>query len=190
MTEERTEELGEAGLLHLHVGQDIVPLRVLTIEESDAWQATFAESYAALEVPKSPLEGGELLRKMMEVGPAATLDLLLAYDLDGALGGRESLRKRMTKAQLRAAFDAILEAELPLDPDERRSVLEGFGLATQLMAATLEVLARSVRGSYQSGLSGTGGSPTRLSAVPGPESSSSSDGLMVKPAPPRRRRRA
>jgi hypothetical protein len=179
VTSLRTEDDGEAGILRITVGGQPVELRVLTIAESDDWKDQLARRLAAMDIVDPGADGGALLSTLFRVGADARLDMLVAYDVDHVLGDRESLRRRLTQAELARALDLMVEAEGPFGMADARSVAEAFGKPLQVAAGILRALEDlSAPASSPSGPSSTGDSPTPTSDDGGPGSSSSSAGPM------------
>lgn len=177
MVAERTEDLGEIGVLHLTVGGQPVRLRVLTIEESDAWLDTLARVLSSLDVPDMEGEPADVMARVFRAGSDARVRVVAAYDIEGVLGGVEAVRKRMSKQELASALEVMVEAEGPLGMVDARSVVEAFGLPLKRAAGTLGALAAISRPERSpSRRSGTGASPTPRSTGPGRASSSSSGG--------------
>jgi hypothetical protein len=181
--DERTEEDALAGVLLLKVGGEPVVLRVLSIEESDDWQRRLGAAVAALDVPGEG-DGMAMFNHMLIAGSDAKLEMVLAYDVDHKLGSREDIRKRMTKAELAAAFEAILDAENPKEEAANRSVAEAFGRPQLLMRVGLEMAQSEVetflRARSLSGRSPTGDSTPQLSVIASPENGSSSSGATAR----------
>lgn len=180
MAEERTEELALAGQLPIKVGGDTVVLRVLSIEESDEWQRTLGATVAGFDVPDED-DGGAFLGKLLVAGAEAKLEMVLAYDVDHRLGSREDVRKRMTKAQLAAAFDSMLDAENPKEEAANRSVAEAFGRPNLMVRVGLTAASGAFpTASSTNGRSPTGDSTPKLSVVASRGNGSSSSGGTAK----------
>jgi len=183
MNVERTESQGESGLLTLSCGGQPVTLRALTLAESDAWLATLGDTLASLDVgdEEDARSGDEMLRDLLVQASRAALDLVVAYDLDGVLGGRDAIRATMTKAELKDALEMMVTVEDPLGPASARSVGVVFGGPSLVLEAALTMtmaaapMLRLVRSA--SSLSDTGDATTLATSGPsGPASSSSSAG--------------
>lgn len=174
---ERTEDLGEVGVLHLTMRGQPVKLRVLTIEESDAWLDTLARLLSGLDVPDMEGDAAEAMARVFHAGSDARLSVIAAYDIEGVLGGPDAIRKSMSKQELAAALEVMVEAEGPLGLADARSVVEAFGLPLKRAAVTLRALGALSRPERSpSRPSSTGASPTPTSTGRGRASSSSSGG--------------
>ena len=183
MTVERTEAAGESGLLTLSCGGQPVTLRVLTIAESDAWLDKLGTALASMDVGEEDDErtGDQMLRDLLTQASRAALDLVVAYDIDGVLGGRDAIRASMTKVELKDALETMVTVEDPLGPASARSVGVVFGGPSLVLEAALTMtmaaapMLRLVRSA--SSLSDTGDATTLATSGPsGPASSSSSAG--------------
>ena len=180
---ERTEAAGESGLLTLSMGGQPVTLRALTLAESDAWLATLGDTLASLDVGDvdDARSGDQMLRDLLVQASHAALDLVVSYDLDGVLGGRDAIRATMTKSELKDALEMMVTVEDPLGPASARSVGVVFGGPSLVLEAALTMtmaaapMLRLVRSA--SSLSDTGDATTLATSGPsGPASSSSSAG--------------
>ena len=180
---ERTEAAGESGLLTLSMGGQPVTLRALPLAESDAWLATLGDTLASLDVGDvdDARSGDQMLRDLLVQASHAALDLVVSYDLDGVLGGRDAIRATMTKSELKDALEMMVTVEDPLGPASARSVGVVFGGPSLVLEAALTMtmaaapMLRLVRSA--SSLSDTGDATTLATSGPsGPASSSSSAG--------------
>lgn len=148
---ERTEELALAARLPIVVGEENVTLRTLNLDESDDWLKLLDDL-------------GDL--DSMGVPTEKLISLVLAYDIDGVLGGNEtSLRKRFTKRQLQAAVEGMVTAEAPL-AEQSRSVVTASGLFRNLGPLAYQLAVRSQQESSTSGPSLAGASTRKRSAKP------------------------
>ncbi len=160
---ERSEEAAATGRLHATIGGSTVELPVLKIRQARRWKAALEE--ADLDIDEVATEGGQAsgeLDKPIDV----MLDLILAYDVTNALGGRDALEDRATDAEVYALFEDILAATFPFVA--RYPMTERFG---RLVVASLYYRAKPT-----SGPSPTGDSPPTRSRKASPTSSSSSSG--------------
>ena len=178
---ERTEDDGEAGVLHVMMGGRRYSLPVLTIGKSEEWQADLAVTMAGVPVDMDEDADGALaLKRILTEGNKSMFAALAAYDIDGALGGEANMRKRMTQRELKAAIDLIMEAEFPFEQGGR-SVAEAFGLPLQVLGAATRMAtgAASQRGPSRPSPFTNGTSRMPTSDDDGLPSSSSSDGPML-----------
>lgn len=176
----RTEDDGESGFLTIRMGGRDYRLRVLPIDASEEWQTTLATTLAGLQVPDDgDVEdgGATFIDVLLKDGARGRRKALLAYDVDDVLGGEEYVKKRMTQRELVAALEVVLDAEFPF-AEERRSVVEAFGMPLRVLALASASAAVDTSQSARSlsGLSPTGDSPTPTSVASGAKSSSSSAG--------------
>jgi hypothetical protein len=179
VTTERTEETGLSGLLEVTIGGQPVRLRALTIAESDEWLARLATALADAEVMEDGETSADTLRQLVTHASASALEMVLAYDLDGMLGGTEGIRTRATKREVADALEMMVTVEDPLGPSTRRLVEAAFGLPAQLAADHLEQINQPMLRLVRSlnTLSERGASTTPGTSDPdGPASSSSSTG--------------
>lgn len=188
----RTEDEAESGFLTVVMGGRDYRLRVLTIGESEEWQTFLSTVLAGLQVPESDdLEdgGAAFIDVLLKDGARGRRRVLLAYDLDDVLGGEDYVKKRMTQRELATALEVVLDAEYPF-VEERRSVVEAFGMPLRILA--LASASAAVDTSRQerslSGLSPSGDSPTPTSDDAGHKSSSPSGGPTASGAKPRSRK--
>ena len=195
MAEPRTEAEAEAGDLTITLGGRSYRLPALTIRQGKEWRASLAGALSGMEadIPEDAPDGGEgALRSILSQGPAAKVAALAAYDIGGVLGGLDAIEARMTQRELGAAIEVVMEAEYPFEPDERRSVVEAFGLPLRVLGlasrAVTEGMSRPA--SSPSGPSRIGASNGPASSAPGPLSSSSSDGPTASGGPAGRSRTA
>lgn len=174
----RTEEEAEAGTLTVFMGGKPYTLPVLTIAESEDWQAALVQQLQTIDIP----EGGDGITQMQAIiggGTKAKMAVLLAYDHSGVLGGADNVRKHMTQQELRRAVDTLIEVEFPFETDAARSVAEAFGLPMRAMGAYLRQavdVRASLSGNSASGPSPIGVSPTTVSVANGRRNNSRSAG--------------
>jgi hypothetical protein len=163
-------------ILTISVGGERVELRTLTLAESDAWLLALAD--ATTEALPSAPDGAKMqAADLLTIGSRLALRLVEAYDVDGVLGDRID---SMSKMEVKAALDAMAEAEDPFGEGASRLVVAVYGPASTLLGrATSKLLeARGLgppREKSPRGASARGGSTTTgTSTPPGPASSSSS----------------
>jgi hypothetical protein len=132
----RTEEEVVTGLLAVTLGGRKKPVRVLTMRESRVWKLEL------VEVLGKGI-GSMDLSSASDVGPVMTAaiekitDLVVAYDVDGTLGGRDWLETNATDQEVYAAFRLMLERSFPFVKDLRTALTEirALGLAGALEGA-------------------------------------------------------
>lgn len=175
MTLERTEDAALRGILHLTIGGERVTLRTLTLDESDAWLDRYNAAINGVEL--SP-EG----QNVFTAGAAAMRELVAAYDLDGALP--EDWSRRMSKRELKANLEAMVEAEDPFGEGVAHSVAEAFGAPVRMLrqgfAALFDERTLSLLATLTSGSDANGASATPRSGGRGRSSRSTSAGATRK----------
>jgi hypothetical protein len=107
---ERTEEEVLSGLLQISVGGITKAVPTLPIKYVAEW-AKLLDALTPTEPATDPREGFTLIAKVTTAG---LLDLVLAYDRTGALGGREWLEEHADAQQLRAAAVQMADNAFPL----------------------------------------------------------------------------
>ena len=153
MAEERSEEARAAGLLYPVIGGQVVELPVLRIRKAREWKKRLGE----VEV-----EGEHDMDYPIEV----MLDLLVAYDVQGVLGSRDSVEDRATDREVYDAFREVMAATFPFVPRPESILTDDF---TRKVVASLYL-----RGSSTSGRSVNGGSTPTRSKRRSPRSNSNS----------------
>lgn len=191
----RTEAEADAALLTIVMGGRDYRLRVLPIDQSEDWQTTLASTLAGLQVPDDDDDlagegGAAFIDTLLKDGARGRRRALLAYDVDDVLGGEDYVKRRMTQRELATALEVVLDAEFPFD-EERRSVVEAFGMPLRVLALASASAAAGMSPSVASpnGLSETGASATTASGASGPPSNSSSAGPTASAVKPRRKKR-
>lgn len=158
---ERTEDARASGLLHFTLGGDPVELPVLRIRAAREWKAKLDAADAS---------GGTDLDHPIEV----MLDLLVAYDVQGVLGGRDAIEDRATDREVYAAFSEVLAATFPFVRDSRAMMADDF--------ARMVAVALLGRAASTNGRSADGDSPPTPSKRRSRTSSSSSSGTRRRSA--------
>jgi hypothetical protein len=175
---ERTEEEALAGLLTITVGGRPEVLPVLPWSVSDEWTRAVSAAISDVEMP-SDGDGADIIHAMVRRSTSAMLDLIVAYDSEGRLGGAESLGKRIRPAEIRAAFDAIADVADPLG-ELARLAGEVFGrpmaVYRKVVGAAMTAALTAPLGASTRSPSGGGASATPPSGESGPSSSSGSAG--------------
>jgi hypothetical protein len=124
------------------------------------WRARVAAEKSAADIMNSAGEAAELTGDVL-------LDLIVAYDRGGVLGGRDSLDDHASDREIRAIYDAIC--------DESFSPLVQEGLAPMLGLALIEAIASRQASSIAS-RSSTGTLPHPPSTTRSPTARSRSSG--------------
>jgi hypothetical protein len=153
----RSEASILAGILEVQVGGAERSLRVLRITEGRAWKKELGNLIAEisdLDIPSS----ADDIRKMVGIFANLPSDrmiaLVMAYDVDGVLGGPEKFEAEASEDESYRAFRAMLEATFPFIVDVK-------GAMTQIQ--TLRQAAQSASASSTSGLLPTGSSTPKPS---------------------------
>lgn len=178
MTVERTEDAGLAGVLDVTMGGGPVRLRALTYDESEVWLERYADALSSTETTDGDTDEARM-RSLVTAATRTALDLVLAYDIDGVLGGADAVRARASRREIAAALELMVTVEDPLSETAPRLAALVFGLPSQIAlerveAAINEPVLRLVRS--LSTRSAPGASTGATSGDAGPRSSSSSTG--------------
>lgn len=138
MSEQRSEEDIVAGVLRVSIGRPAVSktIPVLSIADARKWKSELGRTLGR-EI------AGMSLERLQDGGPIAlavgdrTVDLVLAYDQEAALGGREWIEKNATDDQLYRILRALVEITFPFVRDLKTLVseLRAIGLADLLGSA-------------------------------------------------------
>lgn len=173
MTAERTEDAGIAGVLQISMGGRVHRVPALKLRHSREWKERLGDIASGIELDD---DLGKMLASVANLASDRALDLVVAYDRTGVLGGRDAIEDEATDAELFAALEVMVKATYPF-ARALRSVAEAFGpqlreLLTRLAGAAAGALSRA---SSTPTPSATGDStPTPLSDGSATSSSSSS----------------
>ena len=149
----RTEEDILAGVLRIRVGGVEKTMPTLKLKAAREWKAQL------IGVMSSRLDGFNVtgtadFAQLAQLAGDQMLDLVLAYDKTGALGGREWLEDNADDAQLYAVLRQALEVSFPFVTD----LAAVAGMLRSVMAGTaLAQPAPSAGGKSTNGRSPTGG---------------------------------
>lgn len=163
----RSEEEVVSGLLPVVLGGRKKGLRVLTMRESRRWKLEL------VDVLGNGI-GGLDLGGVSDLGPAmdAAIDriteLVVRYDVDGSLGGKEWLETNASDQEVYAVFRRCLEVSFPFVKDLRSALAEirALGLADLLTSGRAP--AETPAGPSPSASSTSGASPDGDSASTAP----------------------
>jgi hypothetical protein len=111
----RSEDDILAGVLRVRLGKEEKTIRELYIEELDEWKKLFAASISGLDQLDSGSPGQ--LGQLMNAGGNTVLDLVLAYDKEEVLGGRDWIRKHASERQVYQVFRGLLDEAFPFIAD-------------------------------------------------------------------------
>lgn len=117
MTTRKPEDV-VAGVLRIAVGGQERLVPTLPIRATREWQAEIAKGPAGFTVPVDDDDwSAATLSEFTGFTLEAILDIVVAYDRTGALGGREWLEEHADPAQLYAAASQMAEVAFPFATD-------------------------------------------------------------------------
>lgn len=108
--ETRSPEEVATGLLRISVGGVVKMMPTLPIKHIPEWAQLLDALTPSAVTPGDPSEGFTLIAKVTLAG---LLDLIVAYDRTGALGGREWLEENADPAELKAAAEQMAGNAFP-----------------------------------------------------------------------------
>jgi hypothetical protein len=150
---ERSEEDAVTRVLRISVGGVVKTMPTLPIKHIAEWAKLLDVLTPSTVAPGDPNEGFTLIAS---VTLTSLLDLVIAYDQTGALGGREWLEEHADPAELKAAAEAMAGNAFP------------FGEAGAVIASMVVTIIRaavpSKRPSSTNGSSTSGDSTRKRSA--------------------------
>jgi hypothetical protein len=132
----RSEEDVVAGVLPVSVGGIAKNLRILTMAESRTWKLALV-NVGTKGIGTLDLRSSEDIGPLIDTAAEKILELVVAYDVDGTLGGREWLEKKATDLEVYTVFRRCLEVSFPFVRDLRSVLAElrALGLADLLANA-------------------------------------------------------
>lgn len=133
----RSEEEVLSGLLPVAIGGVVKRVPVLKIRAAREWKEALAVSLAR-DVGSMDIKSLDSLGAVGNMAGDKILELVLAYDTSGALGGREWIEEHGDDTQVYTAFRAMLEVSFPFVNDLRSAMgqlREVLGLAAVNQAA-------------------------------------------------------
>jgi hypothetical protein len=157
MTEpaDRDPEDVATGVLRISVGGVVKTMPTLPIKYIPQWAAVLDAKTPSAVTPIDPAEGFALVARITLGG---LLDLVVAYDRTGALGGREWLEEHADPMELRVAAFAMAGNAFPFG--------EGAGVVGQTMMGLIrQAIAPSPPPKSMSGPSPIGISTRKRSAL-------------------------
>ena len=151
----RAEEDVVAGVLPVPVGGIVKNLRILSMRESRAWKLSLVNA-GTKGIGNLDLRSSEDVGPLIDTAADKILELVVAYDVDGTLGGREWLESKATDVEIYAVFRRCLEVSFPFVKDLRSALAElrALGLA-DLLANAASRPASSGSGASPDGASGS-----------------------------------
>lgn len=155
----RTEEEIVAALLPVVLGGRKKGLRVLTIREARKWKLALVE-VGVKGIASADLRGADDVGPLFDAAIEKIVELVVAYDVDGSLGGREWIEANASDQEVYAIFRKTLDVSFPFVRDLRTALAEIRALGV----ADLLASARSAPESSSSGapLDGDSASTTSL----------------------------
>lgn len=126
---DRSDEDRVSGVLRLRFGAAEREVPTLPLRPAREWQRRVAELSGGFGLPAVDDWRGSDPGQFANLTVDALLDLALAYDRTGALGGRDWLEDNADPAELFAAVSAMAENAFPFAEDGRRL------LATMVVSA-------------------------------------------------------
>ena len=109
---ERTEEEVVAGLLRIEVGDAVKVIPTLKARYVGEWMQRFAPAAGASTKPLGEWSDADVLA-LPSGNVDKLIDLMVAYDRTGGLGGREWLAENADPTQLKRAVEQMLENAAP-----------------------------------------------------------------------------
>jgi hypothetical protein len=151
---ERSEEAVLSGLLQISVGGVVRPMPTLPIKYIPEWAKLLDAATPSAIAQPDPDEGFVTIARATNAG---LLDLVVAYDRTGALGGREWLEEHADPAELKGAAMQMADNAFPFG--EAAAVI-----GTMVTARIRQSVAGSAPPSSTNGSSPTGASTRKRSA--------------------------
>lgn len=158
----RTEDEKVAAQIPVVLGTVTKALRVLSMRESRKWKLGLVNAVGGASGGLARMDLG----KTGDLGPLADaaadriLELVIAYDVDGSLGGRDWIEEHATDAQVYAVFRTVLSLSFPFVTDLRTALAElrALGLMDLLSSGAKEATEPSPSESSTNGASPDGAS--------------------------------
>ncbi len=150
---ERSEEDSATRVLRIPVGGVVKTMPTLPIKHIAEWAKLLDALTPSTAPPGDPSEGFTLIASITLTG---LLDLVVAYDRTGALGGREWLEENADPAELKAAAEQMAGNAFPFG--------EAAAVIASMVATRLGQAVRSAPPSSTNG-SSTNGASTRKRSV-------------------------
>lgn len=176
--DQRSPEEVAGGFIRCRLGTEVRNLPTLKISDERAWKESLAKAVGTAQVSvdwEALKAGGDrayhALTPMLSLPTDIALEMLVAYDKSGALGGREWLERNADSKQVYDLLVAVGRVVFPFVHDLRgvlREIIQIQQTVRRLEAAA-EVESESEQSSSTNGLSPTGTStPSSLSPVSTP----------------------
>ena len=149
-----------AGIMRVRIGGVEKALPTLKLRKARAWKEQVGEVLGT-SLDGFELNGSADLAGLALVAGDRMLDLVLAYDETGALGGREWLEDNADDAQVYAILRTLLDRSFPFVRDLNAVVAR----LREALAGTALVPAASLGARSTNGLSPTGDSAPTTSGI-------------------------
>ena len=127
----RSNEDVLAGILRIPVGGVEKQIPTLPIKASREWQSLLADKLGGFGMALASDQSLASISAFASLSLDTILDLVVAYDRTGALGGREWLEENADAAQLYAALRSMGEVAFPFVNDVRSLLAMLPGLLAQ-----------------------------------------------------------
>lgn len=131
---ERTPEQIASAVIVVGMGGQVRHLPVLPIEHNETWTKLFSETISGALAQMPAIDTLADVTALGSVGIERMVDLLVAYDRTGALGGRDVIRATATPPEVYEAMKQVTAAAFPFGADLAR-------FAPQLRPLLIEALA-------------------------------------------------
>ncbi len=142
MIEQRSDEDVLRGVLVASIGRTKKELPVLAIADSRKWKVELGRVLGG-EIAGMKLDGIEDGSAIALAVGDRTLDLVLSYDVDAALGGREWVEANATDEEVYHLLRRLIEVTFPFVRDLRSLVAELRALGLADLVASARSLAPS-----------------------------------------------
>lgn len=109
-------------------------IRQLPARTNEAWKKQLAETVGAKFLGKGPLDDVDKLSTAFAGLTDAQVELLVAYDEDGRLGGADWILDHAAASEIWTAFKEVLIAAFPFLADAKRAPALVAELLPQLVA--------------------------------------------------------
>jgi len=130
MDDRRPEDAVAFGVIPVRMGGEPLLLRTRKIASARTWKLEVAERFG-MSLPRFDIAGAggaDSVLSVMQMGDLASeaiLDLVLSYDTEGALKGREWVEANADDGEVYRLFRAILDVHFPFARD-------AWGIVTEL----------------------------------------------------------
>lgn len=154
----RDEEQATNGLLLIRIGGQIKEVPTLKIKHSRKWKDQVATVFGKItdRLPTTAEKNEDVLRPLMNLASDVAIELVLAYDITTALGGKRWIEDNADDREVFEALQQMLTATFPLG-SVLRSVVGASGDDLREMAVGyLKRKMSSRQGVYTNGRSDTG----------------------------------